>query len=192
MLSGKPAPVGRALIAVVDEASREQRPSHGLSARQRTWRACGVPAVLVTNASGGARVARARRGPSALPAVSWRLRHRQRPWAERLVARGRGILRPDGSTAGRRVRADTDNPRSTAAKALAPLDHRRDHDRGGDRWGPRRGLLWVGTPHMAIPVGLAFSQPAPARSAWSQTEQALKQPGVATPQRPPHPPATPA
>ena len=43
------------------------------------------------------------------------------------------------------------------------------------------------TPQISIPVGVTFDQPAPALSAWSKTEKALKQPGVATQQRRPNP-----
>ena len=188
----KPAPLVRGVIAGVDEASREQRPSHGMSARQRTWLACGIPAVRVTHARCGARVARASRGPSARAAWSWMWRHRQSPWDERLVARVRVIRGHDGLTAGRRVLDATDQPRAPSAKALAPLDTRREHERGGALWGQRRVWLWFVTPTMASPVGVAFDPPAPALSAWSKTAKALPQPGVTPPQRPPTAPTTPA
>ena len=46
MILGKPAPFVRAFVNVVDEAIREQSPSHGRSAMQRTWLAFCVTAVL--------------------------------------------------------------------------------------------------------------------------------------------------
>ena len=191
-LMRKPAPLVRGFIAVVDEASREQSPSHGMSARQRTWLACGIPAVRVTNSMCWARFARASLGPYALAALSWMLRHRQIPWDERLVARVRVIRGHDGLTAGSRVLDDTDHPRAQSAKALAHLDTRRDQERGGYLWGQRLVLLWFVTPTISIPVGVAFYQPAPELSAWYKTEKALKQPGVTQPPRPPKPPTNPA
>jgi hypothetical protein len=189
---GKPAPFRRAFVEVVDAAIRAQSPRHGLSALQRTWLAFCVTAVLVTNAMGWARFERARLGPSSLAALSWMFRPSPRPWDELLVARVRVILRPSGLTAGRLVLDDTDNPRSQSAKARAHLDKRRDKDRGGYLWGHRLVLLFWVTPTIAIPVGCAVYQPAPAFSAWDKQDKALQKPGVATPQRPPTPPAHPA
>ena len=52
-------------------------------------------------------------------------------------------------------------------------------------------LLLV-TPTISLPVGCAFSQPAPECSAWYKKEKTLKKQGVAKSQRPPKPPANPA
>ena len=51
MLIGQPAPFVRTFVDVVDEAMREQSPSHGRSAMQRTWLAFCITAVLVTSNS---------------------------------------------------------------------------------------------------------------------------------------------
>ena len=45
MLIGKPAPFVSAFVDAVDEAIREQSPSHGMSAMQRTWLAFCITAV---------------------------------------------------------------------------------------------------------------------------------------------------
>jgi hypothetical protein len=192
MSMGKPAPFVRALVEAVDAAMRAQSPRHGRSAMQRPWLAwCGT-AVVVTHAMCWARFARARLGPYALAAWSWMFRPSQMPWAERLVARVRVLLRHDGLPAGRRVIADTDHPRSHAAKALAPLSTLRDTDSGGSLWGQSLVFLWWVTPQIALPVGGAFSHPAPECSAWEKQAKARKKPGVAPQQRPPQPPAHPA
>jgi hypothetical protein len=192
MILRKPAPFVRAFVDVVDEAIREQRPSHGMSAMQRTWLAFCVTAVLVTNSMCWARFARASLGTYSLAALSWMFRHSKIPWDELLVASVRVILRHYGITSGSLVIDDTDNPRSKSAQALAHLYQLRDQESGGYIWGQSLVFLLLVTPKISIPVGFAFYQPAPALSAWYKQEKALKKQGVATPQRPPKPPANPA
>jgi hypothetical protein len=192
MMMRKPAPFVRAFIDVVDEAVREQSPSHGMSAMQRTWLAFCLTAVLVTNSICWARFARASLGTYALAALSWMFRHRKIPWDELLVASVRVILRHYGITAGSLVLDDTDNPRSTSAKALAHLSTLRDQESGGYIWGQSLVFLLLVTPKISIPVGVAFYQPAPELSAWYKTEKALKKQGVAKQPRPPKPPTNPA
>jgi hypothetical protein len=192
MILRKPAPFVRAFIDVVDEAIRGQRPSHGMSAMQRSWLAFCITAVLVTNSMCWARFARASLGTYSLAALSWMFRHSKLPWDELLVASVRVILRHYGITSGSLVLDDTDNPRSKSAQALAHLYTLRDKESGGYIWGQSLVLLLFVTPKISIPVGFAFYQPAPALSAWYKQEKALKKQGVATPQRPPKPPANPA
>jgi hypothetical protein len=171
---------------------RAQSPSHGMSAMQRTGLAFGVTAVLVTHAMCWARFARASRGTYALAAWSWRLRPSKMPGDELLVARVRVIRRHSGIISGSLVMADTANKRAQAAQALAHLDQRRDKERGGSLWGQSLVFLVLVTPTISLPMGLAFSQPAPECSAWDKKAKALQKQGVATPQRPPTPPAHPA
>jgi DDE superfamily endonuclease len=192
MIIGKPAPFVRAFVDVIDEAMREQSPSHGLSAVQRTWLAFCVTAVLVTNSICWARFARASLGTYSLAALSWMFRHSKMPWDELLVASVRVILRHYGITSGSLVIDDTDNPRSKSAKALAYLYKLHDKESGGYLWGQSLVFLLLVTPTISIPVGFAFYQPAPEFSAWYKKDKALKKQGVATPQRPPKPPANPA
>ena len=180
MIIGKPAPCVNAFIAAVDEAIRAQSPHHGLSATQRTWLACCVTAVLVTNAICWARFERAGLGTHALAALSWMFRHSTMPWDALLAASVRVMLRYYGITSGSLVIDDTDHQRSKAAKTLAPLYKLRDKERGGYLWGQRLVLLVLVTPKISIPVGFAFYQPAPELSAGYKQEQALKKPGVAT------------
>jgi hypothetical protein len=177
---------------VVDEAIREQSPSHGMSAMQRTWLAFCLTAVLVTNSICWARFERASLGTYALAALSWMFRHSKIPWEELLVASVRGILRHYGILSGSLVIDDTDNKRSKSAKALAHLYKLRDQESGGYLWGPSLVFLLLVTPKISIPVGCAFYQPAPELSAWYKKEKALKKQGVAKPQRPPKPPTNPA
>lgn len=191
LLLGKPAPFVSACIAAVDEAIGAQSPHHSLSATQRTWLAFCVTAVLVTNAICWARFARAGLGTYALGALSWMFRHSTMPWDDLLVASTRGILRHYGLTSGRLILDDTDHPRAKSAHALAHLSTFRDKESGGSLWGPRLGFLVLGTPTISIPVGFAFSQPAPALSAWYKQDKALKKQGVAKKQRPTTPPAPP-
>src|SRR4029077_19287479 len=96
MVLGKPAPFVRAFVDTVDEAIREQSPSHGMSTMPRAWLACCVTAVLVTHSMCWARVAHASLGTYARAALSWMFRHRTIPWDERLGASVRVILRHDG------------------------------------------------------------------------------------------------
>src|SRR5262245_31416277 len=84
MILGKPAPFGHACVAIVHDAIREHHLRHAMSATQRTWWAFCVTAVLITNSIGWARFARASLGPYALAALSWRFRHRKRPWDQLL------------------------------------------------------------------------------------------------------------
>jgi hypothetical protein len=154
LLLGKPAPFVRAFIEAVDATMRAQHPSHAMSATQRTWLAFCVPAVLVPNAMCWARFGRARLGTYALAALSWMFRPRKMPWDQRLVASGQGILRHPGLPSGTLVIAETDNPRSKSAQALAYLYKRRDKASGGYLWGHRRVFLVLVTPTISLPVGL--------------------------------------
>ena len=187
MLIGKPAPFVRAFVDAVDEAIRAQSPSHGLSTMQRTWLACCVTAVLVTNSICWARFERASRGLYSLAALSWLFRHSKSPWDDRLVASVRVILRPYGIICGRLVIDDTDNPRSTSAQTLAYLYKLRDKDSGGSLWGQRLVFLVLVTPTISLPVGFPCYQPAPELRAWYRQEKVLKKPGGPTQQRPPKP-----
>jgi len=188
---GKPAPFVSAFVDAVDEAMRAQNPRDGMSTMPRAWLAFCVTAVLITNAMGWARFARASLGTSALAALSWRFRHRKSPWELLLVARVRVILRQYGMTSGRLGLDDTDNQRAKSAKTLAHLDKRRDQERGGSLWGQRLVFLVLVTPTISLPVGVVFSQPAPELRAWDKKAKALKQPGVPPNQRPPTPAPTP-
>jgi hypothetical protein len=192
MIIGKPAPFVRAFVDGIDEAIREQSPSHGMSAVQRTWLAFCVTAVLVTNSICWARFERASLGTYSLAALSWMFRHSKIPWDELLVASVRVILRHYDITSGSLVIDDTDNPRSKSAKVLAHLYKLRDKESGGYLWGQSLIFLLLVTPKISIPVGFAFYQPAPEISAWYKKEKTLKKQGVAAPQRPPKPPTNPA
>jgi hypothetical protein len=166
MVIAQPAPFVRAFVDAVDQAIREQSPHHGMSAMQRAWLACCVTAVLVTNSSCWARVARASLGTYALAALSWMFRHRTLPWDALWVASVRVLLRHDGLTCGSLVIDDSDNKRSKSAKTLAHRYKLRDQDRGGYGWGQSLVLLLVVTPELTLPVGFTFYQPAPELSAW--------------------------
>src|SRR5712691_1677760 len=187
MILGKPAPFVRAVVDAVDDAIREQSPSHGLSTMQRAWLAFCVTAVLVTNAICWARFERASLGTYALAALSWMFRHSKMPWDNLLVASVRVILQHHGLTSGSLVIDDTDNPRSKSAKALAHLSKLRDKESGGYLWGQSLVFLVLVTPKISIPVGVVFYQPAPELSAWYKREKALKKQGVPKQQRPPKP-----
>src|SRR6266446_6857663 len=184
MILGKPAPFARAFVDAVDDAIREQHPSHAMSATQRAWLAFCVTAVLVTNSICWARFERASLGTYALGALSWMFRHSKMPWDPLLVASVRVLLRHHGITAGTLVIDDTDNPRSTSAKALAYLYKLRDKASGGYLWGQSLVFLLLVTPKISLPVGVVFDQPAPELSAWYRTVKTLKKQGVPTKQRP--------
>ena len=146
MVIGKPAPFVSAFVAAIDDAIREQHPSHTMSATQRAWLAFCVTAVLVTNSICWARFERASLGTYALAALSWMFRHSKMPWDQLLVASVRVILRHHGITSGTLVIDDTDNPRSKSAKALAYLYKLRDKASGGYLSGAKPGVSRPGDP----------------------------------------------
>jgi DDE superfamily endonuclease len=187
MILGKPAPFVRAFVDAVDDAIREQHPSHAMSATQRAWLAFCVTAVLVTNSICWARFERASLGTYSLAALSWMFRHSKMPWDKLLVASVRVILRHHGLTSGTLVIDDTDNPRSKSAKTLAHLYKLRDKESGGYLWGQSLVFLVLVTPKISIPVGFVFYQPAPELSAWYKKEKTLKKQGIPKNQRPPKP-----
>jgi hypothetical protein len=187
MIFAKPAPFVSAFIEAVDEAIRQQHPTHAMSAMQRTWLAFCVTAVLVTNSICWARFERASLGTYSMAALSWMFRHSKMPWDHLLVASVRVILRYHGITSGSLVIDDTDNPRSKSAKALAHLYNLRDKESGGYIWGQSLLFLLLVTPKISIPVGFVFYQPAPELSAWYKQEKALKKQGVPKQQRLPKP-----
>jgi hypothetical protein len=121
MILGKPAPFVRVFVDAVDDVIRAHHPRHAMSATQRAWLAFCVTAVLVTNSMCWARFERASLGTYSLAALSWMFRHSKLPWDKRLMASVRVILQHHGITSGNLVIDDTDNPRSKAAKTLAPL-----------------------------------------------------------------------
>jgi hypothetical protein len=187
MILAKPAPFVRAFIDAVDEAIRQDHPSHGMSVIQRTWLAFCVTAVLVTHSICWARFERASLGTYALAALSWMFRHSKMPWDALLVASVRVILRHHGITSGSLVIDDTDNPRSKAAKKLAHLYKLRDKESGGYIWGQSLVFLLLVTPKISMPVGFVFYQPDPELSAWYQREKTLKKQKAPQAQRPPKP-----
>ena len=191
MLLGKPLPFSSALVEAVAEALRQHTLTHGLSALQRTGLAFCLTAVFMTHAICWARLARASLGTYALAALSWLFRHSKMPWDERLVARVRLILRHYGLRCGSLSIDETENKRSTAAKPLAPLYKLRDKERGGSGWGQSRVFLVLVTPPITLPVGCAFSQPAPELSAWYKQDKSLKKHGVPKKPRRSQPPANP-
>jgi hypothetical protein len=121
MVIGKPAPFVRAFVDAVDAAMRAHQPHHARSVTPRTWLACCLTAVLVTNSMCWARFARASLGTYALAALSWMFRPSTIPWDHLLGASVRVILRHHGITSGSLVIDDPDTPRSKSAKALASL-----------------------------------------------------------------------
>jgi DDE superfamily endonuclease len=187
MILAQPAPFVSAFIDAVDEALRQQNPTHGMSTIQRTWLAFCITAVLVTNSICWARFERASLGTYSMAALSWMFRHSKIPWDHLLVASVRVVLRHHGITSGSLVIDDTDNPRSKSAKALAHLYKLRDKESGGYVWGQSLVFLLLVTPKISIPVGFVFYQPAPKLSAWYKQEKALKKQGVPKQQRPPKP-----
>jgi hypothetical protein len=192
MVIAQPAPFVSAFVDAVDQAIREQRPHHGMSALQRAWLAFCVTAVLVTNSICWARFARASLGTYSLAALSWMFRHSKIPWEALLVASVRVILRHYGLSCGSLVIDDSDHKRSKSAKTLAYLYKLRDKESGGYVWGQSLVFLLVVTPDLTLPVGFAFYQPAPELSAWYKQEKALKQQAVPAQQRPPKPPPNPS
>src|ERR671931_384115 len=187
MILAKPALFVSAFIDAVDEATRQDHPSHGMSVMQRTWLAFCVTAVLVTNSICWARFERASLGTYSLAALSWMFRHSKLPWDDLLVASVRVILRHYGITSGSLIIDDTDHPRSKSAQTLAHLYKLRDKESGGYLWGQSLVFLVLVTPKISLPVGFTFYQPAPELSAWYKQEKALKKQGVPKPQRPPKP-----
>jgi hypothetical protein len=187
MLFGKPAPFVSAFVAAVADAIRAHQPHGGMSTIQQTWLAFCVTAVLVTHSICWARFERASLGTYSLAALSWMFRHSKLPGDALLVASVRVSLRHHGITAGPLIIDDTDNARSTSAKALAHLYKLRDKASGGYLWGQSLVFLVLVTPPISIPVGFVFSQPAPALSAWYKQAKMLKKPGVPPKQRPPKP-----
>jgi hypothetical protein len=191
MVMGPPRPVVRALVDAVNTAMTAHYPGHGVSARQRSWLACCLTAILVTKAVGWARVARARLGTSSLAALAWLLRHAKIPWEVLLVASVRVLLRHYGITPGRLVVDESDQQRAKSAKKSASLHDLRDHGSGGGILGQRLVLLLVVTPKLPSPLGVAFYLPAPERTAWYTPERILNQQGLPRKPRPPNPPSNP-
>src|SRR5262249_52853130 len=165
MVLGKPAPFVSAFVAAMDDALREQHPSHTMSATQRAWLALCVTAMLVTNSICWARFERASLGTYALAALSWMFRHSKMPWDQLLAASVRGIVRHHGITSGPLVTDDTDHPRSKSAKALADLYKLRAKASGGSLGGQSLVFLVLVPPTISIPVGVVFYPPAPELSA---------------------------
>jgi hypothetical protein len=180
-----------AFLDAVAAVIEEHHPGHGLSALHRARLACWVTASLGTNAVCWARFERASLGTYALAALSWMCRHAKRPWELLLVASVRRLLRHDGRTHGGRVVDETDKQRAQSAPNIASRHQLRAKERGGCILGHSLVFLLCVTPKITLPWGVAFSLPAPERTAWDQPERTRTQQGVPRPHRPPKPPPNP-
>src|SRR5215510_8780000 len=155
MVIGKPAPFVSAFVEAIDDAIREQHPSHTMSTTQRAWLAFCVTAVLVTNSICWARFERASLGSYSLAALSWMFRHSKMPWDELLVASVRVILRHYGLNSGSLVIDDTDNKRSKSAHTLAHLYKLHDKESVGYVWGQSLVFLVLVTAKIFTRVAFA-------------------------------------
>jgi DDE superfamily endonuclease len=97
------------------------------------------------------------------------------------------LLHHAGMTRGCLGVDDTAKQRARSAKQIASLHKLRDKDSGGWLWGQSLVCLLFVTPKITLPVGFAFSMPAPELSVWDQQERRLNHQGVPRQQRPPKP-----
>lgn len=149
-------------------------------------------AIMMTNSVCWARFERASLGGYSLAALSWMFRHTKLAWVVLLQMSVRVILLRYGIRQGMLVIDDSDKRRSKVTRKIAPVHKLKDKASGGFIMGQNLVFLLLVTEQVTVPVGFAFYQPDPARTAWVQHDKKLKQQKIPKRDRPAEPARDPA
>jgi len=127
-----------------------------------------------------------------MAALSWMFRHTKLAWEVLFQMSVRMILLRYGIKQGVLVVDDSDKRRSKVTRKIAPVHKLKDKASGGFIMGQNLVFLLLVTDQITVPVGFAFYQPDPVRTAWVQQDKKLKKEGVPKHKRPAEPPRNPA
>lgn len=182
-----------AFVEAVNDAIQEHDgTSRGLSTLQRAWLGFCLMGIMVTNSICWARFERAGLGGYSLAALAWMFRYSKIPWEWLFQMSTRVVLHRHGITGGILVIDDSDKSRSKITKRIAHVHKLKDKTSGGFLSGQNIVFLLFVSDTVTIPVGFAFYQPDPDRTAWTKENETLKKRRVPKRDRPPEPPRNPA
>lgn len=188
MLFSRPLPFVESFVDAIDAGIRKHDPSSGgLSYRQRFWLKYCLMGVLNTNSVCWARFERAGLGKLKLSALSWMFWWSRIVWDLLLQISVIVILESYGITGGELVLDDSEKRRSKVTKKIAKAHKIKDKTSGGYINGQSIIFLLLVTDIITIPVGFAFYEPDPAKTAWRKTIKELKKLGGPKDQRPAKP-----
>lgn len=174
-------------INAVNQQIETVTPGKRLTKTQRYWLAFCVSAIMITNGLCWAWFERISLGNSKLSSLSWMFRRGKICWECLLISSINVLLTRYGLSNGVLVLDDSDRARSKNTTHLAHVHKQKDKKTGGYVMGQNLIFLLFVTPKITIPVGFAFYQPDPVRSAWKKENARLKALGVCKKERPAEP-----
>jgi hypothetical protein len=187
MFIGKTLPFIRAFVDEVDRALRRLDPDVGLTRIQKGWLGFCLVAIVVTNSVCWKRFERASLGLWPHVNLSWMFRSPNRFWSWVLRASVSVIIHKYGITKGMLVVDDGDKQRAKRTKRIYKTHTLKDKKTGGFVNGQSFVFLLLVTSKVTIPVGVEFSMPDPALTAWNKADKRLRKQGVAKSTRPAKP-----
>lgn len=174
-------------IDSVNQQIETLTPGKRLSKTQRHWLAFCISAIIITNGVCWAWFERISIGNCKLSSLSWMFRRGKICWDRLLIGSINVLLKKYGVSQGVLVLDDSDRSRSKNTTHLAHVHKHKDKKTGGYLMGQNLVFLLFVTPKITIPVGYAFYQPDPVRSAWRKEDTRLKTLGVRKKNRPAEP-----
>jgi hypothetical protein len=188
MLLKEPFAFAVEFINSVNQEIETLTPGKRLSKTQRYWLAFCISATIITNSVCWAWFERVSVGNCKLSSLSWMFRRGKICWERLLIGSINVLLRKYGLSQGVLVLDDSDRPRSKNTTHLAYVHKHKDKKTGGYMMGQNLVFLLFVTPKITIPVGFAFYQPDPIKSAWKKEDTRLKALGAPKKDRPAEPP----
>ena len=192
MLIGETLPFIDDFVEELDRGLQKLKPDAGLTPGQKDWLGFCMQGILVTNSVCWVRMERASLGRYSDGMLSWHFRRPEEFWEWMLQVSVGVILQSYGIEEGILVLDDTDRPRSKCTTQIYQVHAFKDKASGGTRKGQCLVVLILVTPAVTFPVGVEFSMPDPAITAWTKQERTLKRRGVPKTDRPARPDRDPA
>ncbi len=187
MFIGQTLPFVTAYVEELDSALRRIDPDAGMSRLQKSWVSFCLLAIVVTNSICWKRFERASLGRCSHASLSWMFRQSHAFWQFVLRASVCVILERYGITEGVLVVDDSDKKRSKGTQRIYKAHKLKDKSSGGFVRGQNLVFLLLVTDTVTLPVGVEFSMPDPALTAWTQADKRLRKQGVAKKERPAKP-----
>ena len=184
---GQSLPFVTTYVDELDSALRRIDPDAGMSRLQKSWVSFCLLAIVVTNSICWKRFERASLGRCSHASLSWMFRQSHAFWQFVLRASVCVILERYGITEGVLVVDDSDKKRSKGTQRIYKAHKLKDKSSGGFVRGQNLVFLLLVTDTVTLPVGVEFSMPDPALTAWTQADKRLRKQGVAKKERPAKP-----
>ena len=184
MFIGQNLPFVNTFVEELNASLQRISPSAGMSRIQKGWLSFCLLAIVVTHSVCWKRFERASLGQRSHASLSWMFRQNQAFWQFVLRASVWVIVERYGITEGVLVVDDTDKKRSKRTQRIYKVHKLKDKSSGGFMYGQSLVFLLLVTDTVTLPVGVEFSMPDPALSAWAREDKRLRKQGVKKKQRP--------